>query len=314
MKIGKALIGFLLLSIFYLAMLVWADSKNQVLSLLPRLAHAIPVLIGISLCSYCFRYLRWRWLLRRSGHTVAWGYGFIAYIAGFAFTATPGKVGELIRVRYFTKVGVPQDISFGAFVYERALDLIVVLALASLAISRKDLLTVAIIFVLIFIALLVIIAFNSRLLTCVSVVFKERSWFRLEKIALTVRDGLVSCRSWFTPLDLVVSIGLGLAAWGLTSYAFMWLLKDLAILISPLSAFSIYPLAMLAGAASMLPGGVGSTELIIVILLGFYGVASKTAVLAAVGIRFATIWFSVLAGFVCLGFLEVRSKKKQLNH
>jgi uncharacterized protein (TIRG00374 family) len=309
MKIGKALIGFLLLSIFYLAMLVWADSKNQILSLLPRLAHAIPVLIGISLCSYCFRYLRWRWLLRRSGHPVVWGYGFIAYIAGFAFTATPGKVGELIRIRYFTKVGVPQDISFGAFVYERALDLIVVLTLASLAISRKDLLIIAIIFVLIFIALLAIIACNSKLLTHLSTVFKGRSWFRLERIALTLRDGLVSCRSWFIPLDLAVSIGLGLAAWGITSYAFMWLLEDLAISISPLSAFSIYPLAMLAGAASMLPGGVGSTELTIVILLGFYGVAPTTAVLAAVGIRFATIWFSVLAGFVCMGLLEIKFRK-----
>jgi uncharacterized protein (TIRG00374 family) len=309
MKMGKALIGFLLLSIFYLAMLVWADSKNQVLSLLPRLAHAIPVLMSISLCSYCFRYLRWRWLLRRSGYPVAWIYGFISYIAGFAFTATPGKVGELIRIRYFTKVGVPQGISFGAFIYERALDLIVVLTLASLAISRKDLLTIAIIFVLIFIALLAIISSNSKLLTRMSTIFKGRSWFRLEKIALTVRDGLVSCRSWFTPLDLAVSIGLGLAAWGITSYAFMWLLEDLAISISPLSAFSIYPLAMLAGAASMLPGGVGSTELTIVILLGFYGVASTTAVLAAVGIRFATIWFSVLAGFICMGLLELKFRK-----
>jgi uncharacterized protein (TIRG00374 family) len=308
MKIAKALIGFLLLSIFYLAILIWADSENQALSLLPRLALAIPVLMGISLCSYFFRYLRWRWLLRRSGYPVAWSYGFISYIAGFAFTATPGKVGELIRIRYFTKVGVPQNISFGAFVYERALDLIVVLVLASLAISRKDLLVIAIIFVLIFIVLLVIVASNSKWLTRVSTVFKGRSWFRLEKIALTIRDGLTSCRSWFTPLDLAVSMGLGLAAWGMTSYAFMWLLNDLAIPISPLAAFTIYPLAMLAGAASMLPGGVGSTELTIVILLGFYGVTSATAVLAAVGIRFATIWFSVLVGFSCIGLLEIKLK------
>lgn len=309
MKIGKALIGFLLLSFFYLAMLVWADSKNQVLSLIPRLTHAIPVLMSISLCSYFFRYLRWRWLLRRSGYPVAWAYGFISYVAGFAFTATPGKVGELIRIRYFTKVGVPQDISFGAFLYERALDLIVVLALASLAISRKDLLVVAIIFVLIFIALLAIIACNSRLLTHAGTVLKKRSWLRLEKITLTVRDGLVSCKSWFTPLDFAVSIWLGLAAWGITSYGFMWLLQDLAISITPLSAFSIYPLAMLAGAASMLPGGVGSTELTIVMLLGFYGIASTIAVLAAVGIRFATIWFSVLAGFICMGLLEFKFRK-----
>lgn len=73
-------------------------------------------------------------------------------------------------------VVVPQNTSFGAFVYERALDLIVVLVLASLAISCKDLLKIAIIFVLIFIALLAIVACNSKLLTHASTVFKNRSW------------------------------------------------------------------------------------------------------------------------------------------
>jgi uncharacterized membrane protein YbhN (UPF0104 family) len=90
----------------------------------------------------------------------------------------------------------------------------------------------------------------------------------------------------------------------------MWLLIDLGIYIQPLLAFTIYLLAMLVGAASMLPGGVGSTELTIVILLGLYGVATPTATLVAVGIRFATIWFAVLVGFFCLGLLEIRSIKK----
>jgi uncharacterized membrane protein YbhN (UPF0104 family) len=59
----------------------------------------------------------------------------------------------------------------------------------------------------------------------------------------------------------------------------------------------------------MLPGGVGSTELSIVLLLGVYGVASGIATIAAIGIRFATIWFAVLTGFLCLGFLEVSKSK-----
>ena len=131
MKIGKAAIGFLLLTCFYLGLLLWVDAKNHVLTQLHLLANALPFLLGISLLSYLFRYLRWYWLLSRSGFSVEWRYGLIAYLAGFAFTATPGKVGELIRIRYFTKVGVPANISFGAFIYERTLDLIVVLFLAS---------------------------------------------------------------------------------------------------------------------------------------------------------------------------------------
>jgi uncharacterized protein (TIRG00374 family) len=310
MKIGKALIGFTLLSGFYLGMLLWADSKNHVLSLLPLLVHAIPVLMGFSLCSYLFRYLRWRWLLARAGYAIPWVYGFFAYIAGFAFTATPGKVGELIRIRYFTKIGVPANISFGAFVYERALDLVVVLILSSLVISRPELFLIAITFVGIFIFLLVIFACNPKLLNYCSLALHKRSFLRLANLLLTIRDGLISCRSWFSVLDLLVTLGFGFAAWGITSYGFMWLLIDLGIYIQPLLAFTIYLLAMLVGAASMLPGGVGSTELTIVILLGLYGVATPTATLVAVGIRFATIWFAVLVGFFCLGLLEIRSIKK----
>ena len=309
MKIGKALIGFVLLSGFYLGMLFWADSKNNVISPLPLLAHAIPVLMGFSLCSYLFRYLRWRWLLRRAGYATPWVYGFWAYIAGFAFTATPGKVGELIRIRYFTKIGVPASVSFGAFVYERALDLIVVLILSSLVISRFDLFLIAIVFVGIFIFLLIFFACNPNLLSYFSSILYKRSFLRLANLLLTIRDGLISCRSWFSPLDLLVTLGYGFTAWGITSYGFMWLLSDLGIYIQPLPAFTIYPLAMLAGAASMLPGGVGSTELTIVILLGLYGVATPTATLAAIGIRFATIWFAVLIGFFCLGLLELKSTK-----
>lgn len=74
----------------------------------------------------------------------------MAYLAGFAFTATPGKVIELICIRYFTRVGVPSNISFSSFIYERSLDLIVVLFLASLVISRVDLLVLT--FITIFIS------------------------------------------------------------------------------------------------------------------------------------------------------------------
>jgi uncharacterized protein (TIRG00374 family) len=304
MKIGKAAIGFLLLTCFYLGLLLWVDAKNHVLTQLHLLANALPILLAISFLSYLFRYLRWQWLLSRSGFSMEWRYGLIAYLAGFAFTATPGKVGELIRIRYFTKAGVPANISFGAFIYERALDLITVLFLASLAIGRQDLFVLALSFVIIFLGLIVCISLNTGLLTKLSQFFNRRSWFWLENLILVVRDGLASCRYWLTPLDLTVSLVCGLAAWMLTSYGFMWLLSALGISIQPLEAFTVYPMAMLVGAASMLPGGVGSTELSIVLLLGAYGVAAGVATIAAIGIRFATIWFAVLVGFICIGILE----------
>jgi uncharacterized membrane protein YbhN (UPF0104 family) len=59
----------------------------------------------------------------------------------------------------------------------------------------------------------------------------------------------------------------------------------------------------------MLPGGVGTTELTIVLLLGAYGVSASLATLAAVGIRLVTIWFAMLVGFISVAILEWRFSK-----
>ena len=91
----------------------------------------------------------------------------------------------------------------------------------------------------------------------------------------------------------------------------MWLLGRLGVSIATLPAFGMYPLAMLAGAASMLPGGIGSTEAAIVALLLFVDVPIATATLAAVGIRLASLWFAIACGFVAAGVLEARDARRR---
>jgi uncharacterized protein (TIRG00374 family) len=304
MKISRAFIGFFLLTIFYVGALLWADSKKEVFSQIPLLVNTIPALIGISFLSYLVRYFRWQWLLRRAGYKVALGYGFLAYLAGFAFTATPGKVGELIRIRYFSRANVPASTSFGAFVFERAFDLIVVLLLASLVISQQKYFIIALGFVLIFLAFLILLAMNAALVNWIIRFFDSLGWRPLAKLTLIVQEGLSACRFWFNPLDLFFCFVYGVIAWGATAAGFLLLTQDLGISIDSITVFAMYPLAMLVGAASMLPGGVGTTELTIVLLLGAYGVSTGLATLAAVGIRLATIWFAMLVGFISVAILE----------
>jgi len=306
MKIGNAFWGFALLSGTYIGVLLWADSKNQVLGQLYLLLYTIPMLMTFSLSSYIVRYFRWHWLIQRSGNKVSWVYGFLAYLAGFAFTATPGKAGELIRVRYLLQVGVPANVSFGAFVYERGLDLIVVLLLASLAISNLSLLMLAYSFVVIFVTMIIAFGCKPNLFSYLGKIFHKLGFIKLEKIIFVIRDGFLTSRIWFTPVDLLLSLTWGFLAWGITSYSFVWLLGDLRVPIDFSLALSIFSLAMLAGAASMLPGGIGSTELTVIFLLSLCGVPTHVSTLAAVGISFATIWFAVLVGFICMGLLELR--------
>jgi uncharacterized membrane protein YbhN (UPF0104 family) len=105
MKIRNALIGFSLVTVCYLSALLWTDSQKNIFNEIPRLTSILPLLFLISLISYIVRYARWHWLLRRAGHDTPCIRGFLAYLSGFAFTATPGKVGELVRMRYLIPMG-----------------------------------------------------------------------------------------------------------------------------------------------------------------------------------------------------------------
>jgi uncharacterized protein (TIRG00374 family) len=83
--------------------------------------------------------------------------------------------------------------------------------------------------------------------------------------------------------------------------------------IPAFNAFSIYPLAMLAGAASMIPGGVGSAEAAIVFQLNLYDVPLSIAILIAVVVRLGTMWFSILCGLFAVLIQEYQMRKNLNN-
>lgn len=309
LKVRRLLIGFCMLTGLYIGALAWVDARSEAYGGLHKVLTALPAVCGASLLSYALRYCRWHWLLGRAGCRTGLFRGFLAYLAGFAFTATPGKVGELVRIRYLNPLGVPPWKVLAAFVYERAFDLPVVLLLASLAISRMDVFIFVSGFVVMFLGGIVLVARNRRWLTWLVAHLRRRRMKRAARTLQTLRDGLVGCRVWLTPTDAMVSFGLGLAAWTLTAASFAYLLSHLDVNLPLPAAMATYPLALLAGAASMLPGGVGSTEVTIVGLLALYRVPLGVATSAAAGIRIATLWFAVACGLLSIGMLEFLERR-----
>lgn len=309
MKLKKAILSLFFITVAYLAVLVWLDSNNPYFDKIDNLLAVMPILFFLSFFVYFIRYLRWYWLLAQSGYKTQFLMGFLVYLSGFAFTATPGKVGELIRIRYLTPLGIPPSKVVSAFLYERAFDLIIVLSLATVSIRDVNLIIPVVIFVCAFLGVLVFFTIRSSVLTRVALYSRLWHAYRLSKIIRTVRAGFEGCRIWINPRDISICMFLGLLAWGLTSLIFVYLLVQFVAPIPFRDAISIYPLAMLAGAASMLPGGMGSTEATLVGLLSFFGVAIGVATLAAIGIRIATIWFSIVCGMTSVLVLELKFHK-----
>lgn len=202
------------------------------------------------------------------------------------------------------------DRVMAAFVFERALDLIVVFALAAIVIADVGMFWLAASFVSFFLVALVVSGLYPEILRQLSVFCARKQWMRLFRLFDFLAKVLHGCRLWIKPWPMAISLMLGVAAWSLTSFAFVYLLDRLNIQMPWLAAFSTYPMAMLAGAASMLPGGVGSTEAAIVLQLKWNGVDTSAALLVAVVIRLGTMWFSVFCGFAAILFQEIQFARK----
>lgn len=309
MKLGKLAWGYGLIIMIYLTMLLLVDTNKGLFEYLPTAISKLPVLMVFALASFGLRYARWFWLLRWAGSEVPVWRGWLAYLSGFAFTATPGKVGELVRIRYFGRLHVDGSRVMSAFVFERVLDLLVVFCLAALWVADTQMFAVATTFVGTFLIIVGFIIFKPKLLEALSIAFFGNGWLRIGRLLRFIAQAMAGCAVWLRPVPLLSSLLFGFGAWCITALAFVYLLKILQLQVPILAAFTAYPLAMLAGAASMLPGGVGSTEVAIVFQLQWHGIPVANALLAAVVIRLATIWFSVMCGFVSILILEIHANE-----
>lgn len=304
MNIRKVIFSFIVLTFLYGTSLFFLDIDNNTVSNFQSALQFLPFLMVLTTISIFLRYIRWYWLLLFAGYSTPFGRGFLFYVSGFALTATPGKIGELLRIRYFQKVNVPPSLTVSAFFFERSCDLLTVLMLGSFAAATFDIFPILAAIILTIVCLILALARYPFYLR-VGIYFLRRLKFRqLALYSRVLLKGLSGTYRWVEPQSLLIAFLLGGIAWLILSISFIWLLSTTNTNASLLQAISVYPIAMLAGAISMLPGGVGSTEATIIMQLNYYGASLTKAGIIAVSIRIATIWFAILCGLLAIVFLE----------
>lgn len=269
--------------------------------------HAVLWATLLSLLNYALRIARWDMYLRRLGHRLPRRFVALSFMAGFAFTLSPGKLGEMMRARYYQPKGVPLSAVSGAFFVERLLDLLVMILLAMAVLAElaqyRAFLWVA-------------VALVGGLLTAVAVVpwprvsalLARRAHGKLVSAAQSVVNMFASARSFLSPGMLVAGLLIGLVAWSAEAVG----LKLVADVISPVhlsvpGAMGVYAIAIIVGALSFLPGGLGSTEAVMVALLVAHGYDTPQAILLTLICRLLTLWLAVFIGWLCVWALRRES-------
>jgi uncharacterized protein (TIRG00374 family) len=297
----KLLLGSVALAALgYLAFSLWGGWRD-VASAVARVGWlGVLALLGLSALNYLLRFGRWQVYLHELGARVPWVESLMVYLAGFALTTTPGKTGEAIRSVFLKRRRVPYISGMAAFVSERLSDLIAIVALACIGLAdhpqARPLVLVGI-GACVAVLLLLGAADSFRGLherTAGSTSTASRALHHVLGTAMAAKG----CHR--LPVLIPVTL-VSLVAWACEAWGFHLLLGWLGIQTSWNFSFFVYAVSMLAGALSFLPGGLGSTEAVMVGLLMWSGQPQADAVAATVLIRVATLWFAVLLGVVALG-------------
>ncbi|MGJ8610370.1 MAG: lysylphosphatidylglycerol synthase transmembrane domain-containing protein, partial [Octadecabacter sp.] len=78
----------------------WEETKHQLMQLRPG---QFVILLALSLGNYLFRGARWHLFSNRLGLPTTFIQDIRHFIGGFAMSVTPGRVGELIRMRWLRR-------------------------------------------------------------------------------------------------------------------------------------------------------------------------------------------------------------------
>lgn len=262
------------------------------------------VLLGLSLVNYGLRFLRWHGYLHTLGARIPTRRDLAIYVAGFAFTLSPGKAGEAVRSFYLRAEGVPWSPGLAALATERVLDLAATLMLAALAIQVfSDYAAMAIAVVLMVATLLFLVTRPRAGHWLLGRLPTTGRWERLVRGAGAILD---DARALLQPRPFLGGLVLGLLAWGAEAWGLSLLLGWLGAGLEPLHAMGIYAAGMIAGALSFLPGGLGGAEAAMVALLAAGGVPLGTAATATLICRAATLWFAVGLGIGAVLLMERR--------
>ncbi len=246
--------------------------------------------VVLSLLSYLLRFARWHYFIVALGHKLPILRNLEIYLAAFALTLTPGKAGETIRSVYLHPYGVSYPHSIGAFVSERLLDLVAVGALASLAVSMFPEQRLWMFAAIACIAI-VILLLRSRLLSLIG--GRSSVVGHAAKLVATLRFLLSGRR-------VAVAAPLSLMAWMAQGVSLYLIVHALGYELTVSTVVAIYCLSILAGAASFIPGGLGATEAVIVLLLSAVGVGQTDAITASLISRGLTLWLAVGIGVVAM--------------
>ena len=311
---NRLLLSLLLGVIVYAGVSFFVDYRDVGRSLGDFNWALLPLILVLTTMNYGFRFVKWQYYLRLIGvRGLSRRDSFLVFFSGLGMVITPGKVGEWLKSYLLREVhGTPIARSAPILIAERLTDSIALLIICAAGVFVFGDFWQA--FVAVALGSLLLVAIIGHRPTAMALLNLGRRLPLVRRFVPQLEEFYEAARVLMSPQAVLLMAALSTFSWFFEVLGFYFTLVGLGLdgdgeLL--LHAAFILPIATLASALLLTPGGLGVAEGALVTLSVTLLDLSRSA--AAVGtfiIRFGTLWFGVIVGLVAFAVLSRRLARR----
>ena len=284
--------------IFYVIFIAYSDFQEFSINISQFDFSYLPIILAFVFLGIMIKSLRQQLLYKQIEVCISFKTGILLFISGLSMEATPGGSGELIKSYYLKKkFGYPLAKTFPTVIMERLLDLTGIagiLLIVGLLLDNYNIISLMLI-----------------LLSTLSLIFasgKKKKLFNfllsiIEKIPVLKKQVASFSKSYqvFGELTsgkiMTKTLGLSFFVWMTDAIMIYFIFVGFNLNFDIIfSTFSVYS-SLLLGSLTMVPAGIGVTEVSFVEILRGEGVDTAISTSLVILFRLVTIWFLTVLGF-----------------
>ena len=284
--------------IFYVVFIAYADFEKFSANISEFDFLYLPIILAFVFLDIIIKSVRQQLLYKQIEVSISFKTGVLLFISGLSMIVTPGGSGELIKSYYLKKnFGYPLAKTFPTVIMERLLDLTGIagiLLIVGLLLDNYNIISLMLI-----------------LLSTLSLIFasgKKKKLFNfllsiIEKIPILKKQASSFSESYqvFGELTsgkiMTKTLGLSFFVWMTDAIMIYFIFVGFNLNFDIIfSTFSMYS-SLLLGVLTMIPAGIGVTEVSFVEILRGEGVDTATSTSLVILFRLVTIWFLTVLGF-----------------
>jgi len=286
--------------ILYITFLIISDLNTIFKSITDINISYIPVILALGPISWGLLFLRWNFLLKNSDIHIPVKENFKIFLVGYAMSATPGKIGELIKSQLLSsRYNIPKKNTVPIVFVEQFYNLLGILFISIIGIFHFEFSIYAVISIGIVCSIIFSLINSKKFFEKTINILSKKKIFK--KYTESLIESHTVLKNSVKGKIFVKSSLLSICFWLVESLIAYFVLHSFGVFnLEFITLSATYTTSIIIGVVSFLPMGIGVVEGSLAGFLSFHGIELSLTLTLVIFIRIFTRWYGVTVGLITM--------------